>query len=77
MIKAGNGGAECAGGSVFVEKRWQRGQVMEGCVSEEKDLQLNSLGDGEPVALVKEGGDVVMGYVSRVLDVLEFLEVFG
>ena len=35
------------------------GQVMEGFVGHEEDFVLDSLGDGEPVELVKDGGDMV------------------
>ena len=36
------------------------GQVMEGFVRHQEDLVLNSLGDGEPVELDEDGGDVFM-----------------
>lgn len=56
-----------------------RGQVMEGFVSDEEDLEMNALLNGEPVELLKDGGDVVsragVGEEAggRVLNVLEFL----
>ncbi len=52
------------------------GQVMEGFVGQEK-FEMDSLGDGEPVELIEDGGDVVTGprvgdhVGSRILDVLE------
>ena len=58
--EVGNSRAEGASGSVSVEQVSQVGwsQVMEGFVCQEEDLVLNSLGDGEPVELDEDGGDV-------------------
>ncbi len=51
---------------------------MEGFVGHKKEFEVDSLRDGEPVELMEDEGDVVMGLrvsdraSSRVLDVLEF-----
>ena len=51
---------EVAGGSVSVEEVSQVGcgQVMECFVCHQEDFVLNSLGDGDPVELDEDGGDV-------------------
>lgn len=46
-----------------MEKLSQIGQVqvMQAFGSEEEDLELDPLGDGEPAELVEDGGDEVVG----------------
>ena len=57
--------------------------VVEGFVGEEKNLEVNPLGDREPVEVLEDRGDVIMSAgvgeeaSSRVLDVLKFIEDFG
>ena len=59
------------------------GQVVEGLESEEENLVLDAEGNGKPVELMEDGGDVVVGAGacedpgSRVLDELEFMEGGG
>ncbi len=53
---------------------------MRGFVGNEKEFDMDSLGDGVPAELIEDGGDVVRGprvkeqANSRVLDVLELSE---
>ena len=47
-----------------------RGLVMEGFVCEEKDFELNSLWDREPVEVPEDRGDVVS--LFKVLDVVPY-----
>lgn len=60
-----------------------RGQVMEGFVGEEEELVLDAVLNREPVELLEDGGDVFSGAGvgeeagSRVLNVLQFLEMSG
>ena len=37
------------------------GQVMEGFECQQEDFELDAMGDGEPVEVFKDGGDVVTG----------------
>ena len=61
----------------------RRGLVMEGFVGKKKDFECDAEWDGEPVQVVKDGGDVLSGTgVSEeagggVLDVLKFVEEGG
>ena len=49
-------GAEAAGGSVVVEQVSEvwGGLVVEGFVGEEKNLEVNPLGDSEPVEVLED-----------------------
>lgn len=59
------------------------GQVVEGFIGDDEEFEMDTLGDWEPVEVMKDRGDVVTGAgvseetSSRVLDVLKFLECFG
>jgi len=57
---------------VAVEQVTEVGRVlvMEGFVNKEKDFELNSLWDQEPVEVPEDRGEQTS---SRVLDVLEFI----
>lgn len=80
MGTGGIRGAEAAGRNEVVK---HVGEVAVGLVVKEDDFEIDALRDGEPLELLEDCGDVVMGAgvgekaSGKVLYVLKLIEVFG